>query len=216
LELVTGIIVLPQRQTALVARQAAEVDVLTNGRFRLGVGVGWNAFEFDALGKDFTTRGQRMDEQIELLRRLWIDRSVTFEADDEHLSGVGINPRPIQRPIPIWLGATSPVAYRRIGRLADGWFPRVVPGPQLDEARAIIHHSATASGRDPGKILMECQLTWTRDADEVAATAQAWRAAGASHAAITTMGAGLASVDDHIEAIATAAASFGIAQHPTR
>src|SRR5258708_14783188 len=81
LELVTGIIVLPQRQTALVAKQAAEVDVLTNGRFRLGVGAGWNAVEFDALGKDFATRGRRMDEQIELLRRLWIDQSVTFEGD---------------------------------------------------------------------------------------------------------------------------------------
>jgi probable F420-dependent oxidoreductase len=216
LELVTGIIVLPQRQTALVAKQAAEVDVLTNGRFRLGVAAGWNAVEFDALGKDFTTRGRRMDEQIELLRRLWIDQSVTFEGDDEHVTGAGISPRPIQRPIPIWLGATSSVAYRRIGRLADGWFPRVVPGPQLDEARAIIHRSAIASGRDPDKILMECQLTWARDADEIAATAQAWREAGASHAAITTMGANLASVDDHIEAIATAAASFGLVPRPTR
>ena len=216
LELVTGIIVLPQRQTALVAKQAAEVDVLTNGRFRLGVGAGWNAVEFDALGKDFTTRGRRMDEQIELLRRLWIDQSVTFEGDDEHVTGAGISPRPIQRPIPIWLGATSPAAYRRIGRLADGWFPRVLPGPRLDEARAIIHRSATASGRDPDKILMECQLTWARDADEIAGTAQAWREAGASHAAITTMGANLASVDDHIEAIATAAASFGLVRHPTR
>ena len=149
LELVTGIIVLPQRQTALVAKQAAEVDVLTNGRFRLGVGAGWNAVEFDALGKDFTTRGRRMDEQIEMLRRLWIDQSVTFEGDDEHVTGAGISPRPIQRPIPIWLGATSPVAYRRIGRLADGWFPRVVPGPQLDEARAIIHRSRSRADETP-------------------------------------------------------------------
>jgi probable F420-dependent oxidoreductase len=216
LELVTGIIVLPQRQTALVAKQAAEVDVLTNGRFRLGVGAGWNAVEFDALGKDFTTRGRRMDEQIELLRRLWIDQSVTFEGDDEHVTGAGISPRPIQRPIPIWLGATSPAAYRRIGRLGDGWFPRVLPGPQLDKARAIIRSSATASGRDPDKIHMQCQLRWAGDADEVAAMAQAWREAGASHAAITTMGADLASVDDHIEAIATVAASCGLVPHPTR
>ena len=216
LELVTGIIVLPQRQTALVAKQAAEVDVLTNGRFRLGVAAGWNAIECDALGKDFTTRGRRLDEQIELLRRLWIDQSVTFEGVDEQVTGAGISPPPIQRPIPIWLGATSPAAYRRIGRLGDGWFPRVLPGPQLDKARAIIRSSATASGRDPDRILMECQLTWAGDADEVAATAEAWREAGASHAAITTMGAGLASVDDHIEAIATAAASLGLVPHQTR
>ena len=138
LELVTGIIILPQRQTALVAKQAAEVDLLTRGRFRLGVGIGWNPVEYEALGKDFTDRGRRIDEQIELMRRLWTEPSVTHDGTHERVTGAGIAPLPVQRPIPMWIGAMSPPAYRRIGRYADGWFPQVAPGPQLDEARAIV------------------------------------------------------------------------------
>src|SRR5882762_6608220 len=122
LELVTGILILPQRQTALVAKQAAEVDLLTNGRLRLGVGIGWNAVEHEALGKDFTNRGVRMDEQITLLRRLWTEASVTHEGVHERVTGAGLAPLPVQRPIPIWIGASSKRAYERVGRLADGWF----------------------------------------------------------------------------------------------
>jgi len=107
LELVTGIIILPQRQTALVAKQAAEVDMLTNGRFRLGVGLGWNAVEYDALGMNFSDRGRRSVEQVEVLRRLWTERSVTFDGAHEHLTGAGIAPLPVQRPIPVWMGASS-------------------------------------------------------------------------------------------------------------
>ena len=138
LELVTGIIILPQRQTALVAKQAAEVDLLTNGQFRLGVGLGWNAVEYEALGKDFTNRGARMDEQIELLRRLWTEATVTFDGEFERVTGAGLAPLPVQRPIPIWIGGSSTRAYQRIGRLADGWFPMTPPGPKLDEARSIV------------------------------------------------------------------------------
>src|ERR1017187_1057017 len=121
LELVTGIIILPQRQTALVAKQAAEVDLLTDGRFRLGVGLGWNPVEYEALGQDFTTRGRRIGEQVELLRRLWSERSVTYTGSYETVTGAGLAPLPVQRPIPVWFGAASPPAYRRAGRLADGW-----------------------------------------------------------------------------------------------
>src|SRR5260221_2270542 len=106
-ELVTGIIILPQRQTALVAKQAAEVDLLTNGRFRLGVGLGWNKVEYDALGTNFSDRGRRSVEQVELLRRLWTERSVTHDGAYEHVTGAGIAPLPIQRPIPVWIGASS-------------------------------------------------------------------------------------------------------------
>src|ERR1700740_2828011 len=112
LELVTGVIILPQRQTALVAKQAAEVDLLTGGRFRLGVGIGWNQVEYQALGKDFGNRGRRSEEQIALLRRLFTQQSVTFEGADERVVGAGINPLPVQRPIPIWIGGSSPRAYQ--------------------------------------------------------------------------------------------------------
>src|SRR4051794_20443902 len=127
LELVTGIIILPQRQTALVAKQAAEVDLLTNGRFRLGVGLGWNQVEYDALGKDFSDRGRRSVEQVELLRRLWTERSVTFDGTYERVQGAGIAPLPVQQPIPVWMGASSEPAFRRAGRIADGWFPMMPP-----------------------------------------------------------------------------------------
>jgi len=132
LELVTGIVILPQRQTVLVAKQAAEVDLLSQGRFRLGVGLGWNAVEYEALGKDFSNRGQRIVEQVKLMRRLWTEESVTFEGQFETVTGAGLAPLPVQRPIPIWFGAMSIPALRRAGQLADGWFPQVVPGPQLD------------------------------------------------------------------------------------
>jgi len=138
LELVTGIIILPQRQTALVAKQAAEVDLLTGGRLRLGVGLGWNRVEYEALGKDFSSRGRRAGEQVELMRRLWTEPSVTFRGTDEQVTGAGLAPLPVQRPIPVWFGAQSPAAYRRTGRLADGWFPQVRPGPDLDAARAVV------------------------------------------------------------------------------
>src|SRR6266540_819829 len=144
LELVTGILILPQRQTVLVAKQAAEVDLLTGGRFRLGVGIGWNRVEYEALGQDFSVRGRRIGEQVRLLRRLWTERSVTFEGRYDRVTGVGIAPLPAQRPIPVWFGASSPPALRRAGRLADGWFPQVRPGPKLDEAKRIVDKAAAA------------------------------------------------------------------------
>jgi probable F420-dependent oxidoreductase len=116
LELVTGIIILPQRQTVLVAKQAAEVDLLTRGKFRLGVGLGWNPVEYEALGKDFATRGRRLGEQIDLMRRLWTEPSVTHAGTHERVTGAGLAPLPVQRPIPVWIGAMSAPAYRRIGR----------------------------------------------------------------------------------------------------
>jgi probable F420-dependent oxidoreductase len=112
LELVTAIIIGPQRQTALLAKQAAEVDILTEGRFRLGLGVGWNEVEYEALGQDFATRGARQEEQIGLLRRLWTERSVTHSGRFDQITGAGIAPPPRQRPIPLWLGGQSPATYR--------------------------------------------------------------------------------------------------------
>src|SRR6201996_5803999 len=125
LELVTGVIILPQRQTALVAKQAAEVDLLTGGRFRLGVGIGWNQVEYEALGKDFGNRGRRSEEQIALLRKLFTEQSVTFEGTDEQVIGAGISPLPVQRPIPIWIGgAGSPAGARAVWPAAGVFLPR--------------------------------------------------------------------------------------------
>jgi probable F420-dependent oxidoreductase len=206
LELVTGIIILPQRQTALVAKQAAEVDLLTGGRFRLGVGLGWNAVEYEALGKSFGDRGRRISEQVTLLRRLWTEESLTFAGHDETVTGAGLRPLPVQRPIPVWFGAQSERAYARAGRLADGWFPQVPPGPRLDEARAIVEQAAAAAGRDPAQIGMEGRVSWGEGgADKLVDHVGRWRVAGASHVSVNTMGAGLGSVDGHLAALAAAA-----------
>jgi probable F420-dependent oxidoreductase len=211
LELVTGIIVLPQRQTALVAKQAAEVDLLTEGRFRLGVGLGWNPVEYEALGQDFTTRGRRIGEQVELLRRLWSERSVTYSGTYETVTGAGLAPLPVQRPIPVWFGAASPPAYRRAGRLADGWFPQVAPGPRLDEARAVVEHAALDAGRDPSSLGMEGRISWgEQGAEQLSDHADRWRAAGASHLAVNTMNAGLEGVDGHLRALTLGAEAIGL------
>jgi probable F420-dependent oxidoreductase len=211
LELATGIVILPQRQTALVAKQAAEVDLLTGGRLRLGVGLGWNAVEYEALGTDFTDRGRRVEEQVELLRRLWTERSVTFHGTYEHVTGAGLAPLPVQRPIPVWFGGSTPAAYRRAGRLGDGWMPLVPPGPKLDEARAAVEGAAREAGRDPAALGLEGRVNWgSGGADTVAEHAGRWRAAGATHLSVNTMGAGLASVDDHLGALARAAEALGL------
>jgi probable F420-dependent oxidoreductase len=217
LELVTGIIILPQRQTALVAKQAAEVDLLTGGHFRLGVGLGWNAVEYEALGKSFTDRGKRISEQVALLRRLWTEESVTFSGSYETVTGAGLRPLPVQRPIPVWFGAQSRPAYVRVGQLADGWFPQVPPDSRLDEARAVIDEAARAAGRDPAQIGMEGRVSWTEEgAGKLVDHVGRWRAAGASHLSINTMRAGLGGVDGHLAALTAAAQALEAAGIPLR
>ncbi|AFM19781.1 putative F420-dependent oxidoreductase, Rv2161c family [Mycolicibacterium chubuense NBB4] len=208
LELVTGVVILPQRQTALVAKQAAEVDLLSGGRLRFGVGLGWNAVEYEALGEDFTNRGRRSEEQIELLRRLWTQRSVTLDGRYHRVTGAGIAPLPVQRPIPVWIGAASARAYARVGRLADGWFPMIGPGPALDEARAAVAAAARDAGRDPATIGMEGRVSWQHDDDRALAGIRDWADLGATHLSINTMGAGLRSVDDHLAVLETLAAGL--------
>ena len=211
MELVTGIIILPQRQTALVAKQAAEVDLLTNGRFRLGVGLGWNKVEYDALGTNFSDRGRRSVEQVELLRRLWTERSVTHDGAYEHVTGAGIAPLPIQRPIPVWMGASSEPAFRRAGRIADGWFPMMPPGPALEAARAVVEQAASEAGRDPAALGMEGRVSWTdAGVDKLVDHIGRWRAAGATHVSVNTMNAGLGAVDGHLAALTAAAGALGL------
>jgi probable F420-dependent oxidoreductase len=211
LELVTGIIVLPQRQTALVAKQAAEVDLLSEGRFRLGVGLGWNPVEYEALGQPFHQRGRRLSEQIGLLRRLWTETVVTHQGSFDTVTAAGLAPLPVQRPIPVWIGGSSDPAYRRIGRLADGWFPQVAPGPDLDRARGIVAEAAEAAGRDPAALGLEGRVTWDpEDPARFERQVGKWRDAGASHLAINTMGTGQAGVDDHLAVLARAAELAGV------
>jgi probable F420-dependent oxidoreductase len=205
LELVTGILIAPQRQTALVAKQAAAVDVLSGGKLRLGVGLGWNRVEYDALGKDFTNRGRRLEEQIALLRMFFTQQSVSFDGDYEHVTGAGLAPMPVQRPIPIWVGASSEPALKRAGRLADGWFPQVAPRHGLEEAVAVVRAAALAAGRDPSALAMEGRVNAGAGTEKLAERLGRWREAGATHMSINTMGAGHAGADAHIAVLRMAA-----------
>lgn len=210
LELVTGVIILPQRQTVLVAKQAAEVDVLSGGRLRFGVGLGWNAVEYEALGEQFTNRGRRSEEQVELLRQLWSQRSVSLDGRFHTVTGAGIAPLPVQRPIPVWIGAATPRALARAGRLADGWFPMVGPGPALDHAKAAVDAAAEEAGRDPAQIGMEGRVSWQRDLEVVLAEIVEWDRRGATHLSVNTMGSGLRTVDDHLAALEAVAIGAGL------
>ena len=172
-----------------------------------GVGVGWNQVEYEALGQDFHSRGKRLDEQITLIRRLWTEPPVTFHGTFDHVTAAGLAPLPVQRPIPVWIGAQSPVAYRRAGRTADGWFPQISPGPELEEARRIVIDAAIAAGRDPELIGMEGRVTWRGDPGQLAERLRQWHEARATHVSVNTMGAGLATVDDHLSALATSIAA---------
>lgn len=205
LELAAGVIVLPQRQTALAAKQAAEVDILTDGRLRLGVGLGWNAVEYQALGMDFADRGRRVEEQIAVMRALWTQPVVTLEGADHRITGAGLAPLPVQRPIPIWLGGTASAALRRAGRLADGWMAMGAPGMAMQDAVATLRRSAREAGRDPAALGVEGRIKFgDGDLDRIASEAQGWRGLRATHLSFDTMRAGLATVDDHLVALEAA------------
>lgn len=201
LEFVTGILILPQRQTALVAKQAAEVAVLSAGRLRLGVGVGWNPGEYVGLGQDFHTRGRRIEEQIALLRRLWAEPVLTFEGKYDRIDRAGINPLPPGGSIPIWMGGMSDRVIDRVGRLADGWLPQYRDPDQLPAGIARVKQAAVAAGRDPDAIGFEPRVPASAGTEAAAELAARWQQAGATHVTLNTMDAGFASVDDHIRAV---------------
>jgi probable F420-dependent oxidoreductase len=203
IEFGTVVLVLPQRQTALVAKQAAEVDLLSGGRLRLGIGVGYNAQEFAGLGEDFSTRGARCEEQIALMRALWTQESVIFEGQFDHLHGVGISPLPKQQPIPLWIGGMSPIVLDRVGRLADGWFPMVKSPDRLGQRLQRVHDAARAAGRLPGEIGVDVVL-WPHVDDEHLWRDQLgeWVESGtATHLTFATLETGFAGLQNHLDAI---------------
>ncbi len=202
IEMFTGVLILPQRQTALVAKQAAAIDVLSGGRLRLGVGLGWNEVEYQALGADFHNRGRRMEEQVAVLRELWTKEVVTFHGQWHHIQEAGINPLPIQRPIPLWMGGSSDPALRRAARLADGWVPTYF---NLEQAAGLVqklHSNMREAGRDPSTFQIEGRLRLAGASnDEWAAMYHGWGRLGATHFLVDTRRGGLTTVDAHLRAL---------------
>ena len=205
--LMSGILILPQRQTALVAKQAAEIDVLCGGKLRLGIGAGWNFVEYEALGMNFQDRGARSAEQIEVMRQLWTKESVDFHGKWHDITHAGINPLPVQRPIPVWLGVGSPaapippdVALRRVARIADGWCPNFGPDESGYALQEKVHNYMAEYGRNPSELGLDGRLK-TADAtpEDWAAEVAGWRKMGASHLSIENRRGGLKTADDHID-----------------
>ena len=205
IELATGILVLPQRDTALVAKQAAELDILSTGRLRLGVGIGWNDVEFEALNSEFTNRGARIEEQVSLLRELWTNELVTFKGKWHDLDDVGINPLPPQSPIPIWFGGAANAVMQRIGKMGDGWiYPGYSPFPDIQSKTMLdsIKNSANQANRSISQIGIEKILSESEKPKEGWSDAGSlWMEYGATHLSINTMGANLTSINGHLDAL---------------
>jgi len=176
IRLSSGVLIAPQRQTGVIAKQAAEADLLSGGRLRLGIGVGWNHVEYEALGESWTTRGARQAEQVDVLRRLWCEELVTFDGRFHKMKEVNIVPPPVQRPIPIWFGGVSDAAVMRAGRLGDGWMPILPPDETAEEKLALLREEMRKHGRDPSKFGIEAWLRISEpDPQRWAETADGWR-----------------------------------------
>jgi probable F420-dependent oxidoreductase len=209
LRLATAVIVLPQRQTALVAKQAAEVDVLSRGRLTLGVGIGWNTVEYGALGMSFTSRGRRIEEQIAVMRALWTQEVVDFKGRWHHIDRAGLNPLPIQRPIPLWMGGGYQArdrkviepALRRIATLADGWFTHLPPDENGRAGMETFRRFVKEAGRDPASVPAEGRLPAKSGPEEWQRGIAAFRGMGMTSVELTTMGAGYRDLDEHLEAL---------------
>jgi probable F420-dependent oxidoreductase len=198
----TGITILPQRQTVLAAKQAATLDVLCQGRFRFGIGLGWNAVEYAALNEDFHTRGRRMEEQVEVLRLLWTEPLVTFKGKWHLIPDAGINPLPVQRPIPIWIGGSSPAALQRIARIGDGWLPNFRSIDDARKAMEILRRSLEEDGRKPSDLGIEPRIAYGDGNPETwHQWIQDWQALGAAQFSINTLGAGFKTPQAHLEAL---------------
>jgi probable F420-dependent oxidoreductase len=200
LELVTGVVIAPQRQTALLAKQAAAIDILTRGNFRLGLGIGWNPVEYEALGENFHDRGRRFEEQIELMRRLWTEPVLDFEGRWHTVTAAGINPLPVQRPIPIWIGGSAERSLRRAARLADGYFPQRPMEGGWPATMAQMRAWVEEEGRDWSAFGIDQRINVaTGTPDDWRAAAEEWRELGATHLSLATMGGELGGAAGHIE-----------------
>ena len=207
--LTTGILILPQRATALVAKQAAAVDVLSNGRLRLGIGVGWNHVEYEALNRNFRDRGRRSEEQIALMRELWTKEVVDFHGRWHRVDNAGINPLPVQRPIPVWLGAGSSASplppepvLRRIATISDGWFPNFEPQEPGRQAITTLRNYVQASGRKESDVGIEGRIRIDgKQPEDWVDEARGWQELGAVSITVEARRGGLAGVEQHIDAI---------------
>jgi probable F420-dependent oxidoreductase len=202
IELCTGILILPQRQTALVAKQAAAVDVLSGGRLRLGVGIGWNPVEYEALNENFRNRGRRVEEQIALMRALWTNELVDFEGKYHHIPQAGINPLPVQQPIPLWMGGMSEPVLKRVAKIADGWFPQFRPGGDSPATVERLRDYIRDAGRSVDDVGIEGRISMFNTPEaEWGQALDGWRELRATHVTLNTMNAGLDSPQAHVDAI---------------
>ena len=201
-ELVTGILILPQRQTVLVAKQAAEVDVLSGGRLRLGIGIGWNAVEYEGLNENFYNRGKRSEEQVEVLRQLWSKPVVNFEGRWHKISGAGLNPLPVQRPIPIWFGGgRTDGVLRRIAKLGDGWMPQMRPDADGEVLIERFRTFVAESGREPSSVGLDARVSVADGMSTAVESATMWGNLGADYVGVNTMKAGFTTLNQHISAL---------------
>ena len=188
IELTTGVLILPQRQTGLVAKQAAEVDLLSGGRLRLGIGVGWNPVEYQALGKEWRDRGACQAEQVEVLRQLWTQDLVTYQGKFHDLRAVNITPPPIQRPIPVWFGGSSDAVIKRAARWGDGWMPIMNPGVTAEKKLALLRSELKYHGRDEAEFGLEGWLRVdTPEPEAWASTVAHWSKLGATRVLLYPM-----------------------------
>jgi probable F420-dependent oxidoreductase len=202
LEFATGILILPQRNAPLVAKQTATLDVLCDGRLRIGIGVGWNRAEMESIGYGFSTRGKRVNEQIEVLRALWTRPLVTFEGDYHTLREVGINPMPVQRPIPLWFGGAAEPVLRRMVKYGDGWMVNnpdpMSFKPSWDQLGGYLEEA----GRNPASFGLDVRVSVARQPVATwEGVIEQWRELGATHIGINTMDAGFESILDHVNVI---------------
>ena len=213
LEFVTGIIILPQRQTALFAKQAATLDVLCQGRLRLGVALGWNEVEYISLNKDFHNRGERFEEQIQVLRKLWTKALVTFEGKWHRILDAGLNPLPVQQPIPLWFGGHADPVLKRIAKMADGWLPNYHTVADASEALEKLEGYLAEEGRTMSDLGLEPRLRYgSGDPEEWRRIAEEWEGVGATHMTVNTMRQGFKTADEHIDAIETYAEVLDVKQ----
>ncbi len=211
IEFVTGVIILPQRQTALVAKQAATLDVLSGGRFRLGVGIGWNEVEYTSMGENFKNRGRRIEEQIQVLRALWSHPLVKFSGKWHEIPDAGLNPLPLHRSIPVWMGGHAEPVLRRAAHVADGWMPNYRTVQEAEKALRILDEALEQAGRNKNEFGIEFRIAYSSgNPDEWSRLLREWERVGATHVSVNTMGCGFKTPQQHMEALRHFARELGL------